>query len=744
MGASPGGRDAPLDLFAQAEQLNEVSRAYEVEIDGVPLQQMTTAELTKLTASRGLPMSRARGELIAALAKDEADRARRRSGDSGEADRGVVPGAGDFEEFNPSDEGRDPADPDSYLVGATCVVWEGELYTYGGLTPEGEFVESILRWSGRGQTTEVHASPANPKIGIPPGRYGHSAVVVDDALYVFGGQGQFGCLDDLWRFDFETCAWTLVDVVGAPPSVRTGHCACVSDDVMFIFGGRDVRPGQDVVTYNDLYGFDLREREWLTIDTRWRRPAGGDGCAMTSVNGVLYVLSPSDTCMEMLVWCLQLSAKGVLRWTQVPRSGQVPSPRVDYAAATHGANWIVHGGRVLLRDGVLGDTYAFHFPTGEWGKFDPESDTDPRFGHCGATVDGALVLLHGKRDPASVDPESSVVLDAGECVAVDLGSYLMFPEHDETRAEYDFDAHEHGHLSTVEEQRAAAARAEAGAEATGADREGSGVDAEIDPELAAFEAEGFPKMNAKLLGKLNKRGIGGKGGLMGGSLHVGRKGSHAPGDVEFVSGNVKLHAHRDVVAGASPGLARLMATRPIVGALNRQPDLVEYAFKVHPVIGQLLGMFVHLAHVVAVALTFGARAATVTGADARRVTLVFEDTPVPVLVAMLRWMYRIPLHPPRESLVELHDAGVKYEVKGLSAYCQQRMRTEMCAELAAGAARVAKERHVSGLWKVAVRCAQREWDAVRYSTGMERLARSHPDVAKEFTLAVHDTISVEE
>ena len=217
MGASPRGRDVPLDLFAQAEQLNEVSRAYEVEIDGVPLQQMTTAELTKLTASRGLPMSHARGELIAALAKDETDRALRRSGDSGEADRGVVPGAGDFEEFNPSDEGHDPADPDSYLVGATCVVWEGELYTYGGLTPEGEFVESIQRWSGRGQNTEVHASASDPNIGIPPGRYGHSAVVVDDALYVFGGQGQFGCLDDLWRFDFESCAWTLVDVVGAPP-----------------------------------------------------------------------------------------------------------------------------------------------------------------------------------------------------------------------------------------------------------------------------------------------------------------------------------------------------------------------------------------------------------------------------------------------------------------------------------------------------------------------------------------------
>jgi hypothetical protein len=37
--------------------------------------------------------------------------------------------------------------------------------------------------------------------------------------------------------------------------------------------------------------------------------------------------------------------------------------------------------------------------------------------------------------------------------------------------------------------------------------------------------------------------------------------------------------------------------------------------------------------------------------------LVFPDMRVPVLVAMLRWMYRIPLHPGKDLLVELHDAG---------------------------------------------------------------------------------------
>ena len=336
----------------------------------------------------------------------------------------------------------------------------------------------------------------------------------------------------------------------------------------------------------------------LCNSARWRRPAGGDGCAMTSANGVLYVLSPSETCTEMLVWCLQLGAKNALRWTQVPRSGNVPSPRVGYATATHGHNWIVHGGRVLLRDGALGDTYAFHFPTAEWARFDRESDTDPRFGHCGSAVDGALVLLHGTRDPHAAaymrDDAEEEAEDAGECIAVDLATYLVFPEFGAEKDEEDaFDAHRHGHLSTVEE-RVSGTGARREGDGGGADGDGEEGRKEPDPDVAAFEREGFPKMNAKLLGKLNARGLGQKGGLMGGSLHVPRKGSHAPGDVELVSGTgrIKLHAHADVLAAASPGLKRLMQQRPVAAALARREDLVDRACKAFggrsAALGQLL------------------------------------------------------------------------------------------------------------------------------------------------------------
>jgi hypothetical protein len=158
-----------------------------------------------------------------------------------------------------------------------------------------------------------------------------------------------------------------------------------------------------------------------------------------------------------------------------------------------------------------------------------------------------------------------------------------------------FDVNRHGHLSTVEEQTAQREGTTLPRE-TFQHEDDDKKDKGADHELSAFEKEGFPKMNAKLLGKLNKMGVGEKGGLMGGSLHVGRKGSHAPGDVELVSGNgkTKLHAHRDIIEDASPGLKKLMEQRPLAAALRRREDLVERAVGgngLSPKTGAFLGKY---------------------------------------------------------------------------------------------------------------------------------------------------------
>lgn len=42
-----------MDIYNQAEELNQVSATYNVEIDGVPLQHMSTIELSKVRREGG-------------------------------------------------------------------------------------------------------------------------------------------------------------------------------------------------------------------------------------------------------------------------------------------------------------------------------------------------------------------------------------------------------------------------------------------------------------------------------------------------------------------------------------------------------------------------------------------------------------------------------------------------------------------------------------------------------------------
>lgn len=610
-----------------------------------------------------------------------------------------------------SDPDEDGDDDYGYFVGSVAFVWEQEVYTYGGLAHEGEFVTSVYRWSGRGACYEVTATAIDPEIGVPPGRYGHAAVVRGDSLYVFGGQGQFGSLNDLWVFDFVACTWTLVDVIGDPPPKRTGHCMCISDDVLFVFGGKDVQPGQDVVVYNDLYGFDLAESEWLTIDTQWKHPVGGESCAMAARDSVLYVLSPSETSIEMVVWVLQLSVQGTPRWTMVARAGQVPTPRTSYLSCTLGNNWIIHGGRVLLQDGVLGDTYAFHFPTAQWARLNPESDTDPRFSHSGACVDGALVILHGSRDSNI----RGISEETGVCIAINLEAYLPFPVGDE-----DAEAKQ-SRFNEMETERKEEEVAE---------------EAQKEQELEETETV----LEKNILTQLNERGVyGDKGGLLGGTLHVPIKGSHDSGDLEFIVDDCKIFAHSDIVREGSSYLKQIMEKSPMSAALERKPDAIKITQQYYGLMGTPLSILLRALYTIMVIIAFTVRRVVSPTHDARK-RIVLTDTSVPVVLAALRWIYQIPVHPPVEMLLDLFELATRLRIDRLPIYCIDRLKKEVSVETAAAAAKVAAVSRSASLWKAAVKVGQQHWGEVSHTAGYLELMHSSLHIAQDYALAIHESV----
>ncbi len=72
-------------------------------------------------------------------------------------------------------------------------------------------------------------------------------------LSSFGGTDGAFHYNDTWQYDVPTRTWTELQCIGYIPVPREGHSAALVDDVMYVFGGRDVN-GKDL---GDLTAFKI-------------------------------------------------------------------------------------------------------------------------------------------------------------------------------------------------------------------------------------------------------------------------------------------------------------------------------------------------------------------------------------------------------------------------------------------------------------------------------------------------------
>lgn len=122
-------------------------------------------------------------------------------------------------------------------------------------------------------TATVRASAA-----APSPRGSHSAVLIDDHVWVFGGYGGAGYqrhdFNDLYRLNVPAMAWAKVDLpTGSPaPAPRSGHVAVASRTKMLVHGG-----WSSAAQFNDLWAFDTEALAWTRVGasgpSRWNHAA---------------------------------------------------------------------------------------------------------------------------------------------------------------------------------------------------------------------------------------------------------------------------------------------------------------------------------------------------------------------------------------------------------------------------------------------------------------------------------------
>lgn len=260
--------------------------------------------------------------------------------------------------------------------------------------------DSVMAWSR--PTTE--AAP-------PKARGGHTATLVGTDLVVFGGHsstgsGTFTYYDDTFALNLENNTWHKVRTGGDKPSARYGHTASLVGQRIYVFGGR----GEDGAVFKDLYFLDTSSWCWVRVSTTSpAAPRARFNHAAALVGNKIVISGGWDgkNCYDDL-WVFDTDS---LIWIKPQMGGRGPTRRHGHTIQlTKSGHLIVFGGCTISEQGLpqyLGDVRFLDIETMVWDNPRVSADVFPegRFLHTACMMGSYMLIFGGYTGPTTVNSD---------------------------------------------------------------------------------------------------------------------------------------------------------------------------------------------------------------------------------------------------------------------------------------------------------------------------------------------------
>ncbi|XP_022758912.1 nitrile-specifier protein 5 [Durio zibethinus] len=244
---------------------------------------------------------------------------------------------------------------------------------------------------------------------VPPPRVGVTMATVGETIYVFGGRDSTHKeLNELYSFDTSTNKWNLLTSDDSSPAHRSYHSMTGDDRHVYVFGGCGVAG-----RLNDLWAYDVVDQKWIKYPTPEDSCKGRGGPGLAVVQGKIWVVYGFSGVEMDDVHCFD---PVVEQWSQVETNGEKPTARSVFSTVGIGKYIIIYGGEVDPSDlGHLGagkfsgEVYGLDTETLVWKKWEDapslESHPGPR-GWCafasGLMTDGQQrLLVYGGNSPSN-------------------------------------------------------------------------------------------------------------------------------------------------------------------------------------------------------------------------------------------------------------------------------------------------------------------------------------------------------
>ncbi|KAK4476702.1 hypothetical protein RD792_015862 [Penstemon davidsonii] len=263
----------------------------------------------------------------------------------------------------------------------------------------------------------------------PKARYEHGAAVIDDKMYIFGGNHNGRYLNDLQVLNMRSWTWSKVKVregTGGLTYSCAGHSLIPWDgNKLLAVAGHAKDPSETL----QVKVFDLQTCTWSTLKTYGKPPVSRGGQSVTVAEQTLVIFGGQDANTSLLN-DLHILDMETMTWDEIDTLGVPPSPRSDHAAAVHADHYLlIFGGGSHAT--CFNDLHVLDLQTMEWSRPTQQGEIpSPRAGHAGVTVGENWFIAGGGNNTSGVKLIHNLVIDIGNSITLILWqkvppAYLM-------------------------------------------------------------------------------------------------------------------------------------------------------------------------------------------------------------------------------------------------------------------------------------------------------------------------------